>query len=430
MLKALVARSLTTVTSALFGILTARLILSEAGVEYFALYSLITTLPSLMLFQDLGTGAALVNVMATSKEPNRDPKVTATLVSVVRIMTGLGLGMLAMGALFLVTGVWSIILGDAGELPNAEFVAFLGIAIWSFYLPLGAWQRILLALNRNHIVVLIQGLGPPVNYLMVWLILITGDSGRIYVALGAYIASFVVATIGMAMAAKALPNTVSNAIRRLPRPRTYPGARVMDVGWPMLAQMVSAPLSISTQRFVLAQSAPTELVAEYTAAAQVYLSFMGVISATGVVRWPRFMARRSDGTLHSGPYKLSVAFSLGVAAIMGLLYLVREPLFAFTTKGAVDVHDSTCLAFSSMLILQGVLYPLGMFIMDKKGIRFQVIPTLTMAIGTVVLAFAMTPSLGVPGPVLSNSLAVLLAQIVPFVIYIQRRRHELWSVSG
>lgn len=421
------ARGLTTVISAVMGILTARLILGTAGVEYFALYSLITTLPSLMQFQDLGAGAALVNVVATSKRADDDPVVTDTLMSVWRIMLAFAAGMLAVDALLYISGGWSALLGDAGQIPNAPLAAFTCVSIWAIGIPLGIWQRILLGQSKNHLTILIQGLMAPLNFGFVWLILRFGSDGQVFLALASYLASFTIAVIGSVFALRRLPVAGRDAAARVAFRTRFPGVRVMDVGWPMLAQMMSAPLSITAQRYVLAQSAPTERVAEYTAAAQVYLSLLGVISAAGVALWPHFARQRATGNLTTGPFKLSLLFGAGSAAALAVIYLVRQPLFDFTTNHKVVVHDGTALAFSAMIILQALLYPLGMFIMDKPGIRFQLFPTLTMAVGALVAAIVVTPQLGVSGPILSNTAAVLLAQVIPYAFYIHRNRDRLWQ---
>lgn len=65
--------------------------------------------------------------------------------------------------------------------------------------------------------------------------------------------------------------------------------------------------------------------------------------------------------------------------------------------------------------------------MDKPGIRFQVAPTLTMAVMSLVLAILVTPRLGVVGPILSTCFCVLAFQIVPFTVYIHRNRARLWQ---
>lgn len=427
MLKALAARSLTTLTSAVFGILTARLIFGTAGVEYFAVYALITTLPSLMQFQDLGAGAALVNVIAASPDAPQDEDVTVTLTSVWRIMLVFSGVIILLNGLLLATGGWSALLGEAGRIPHADLAAFSCLALWAISIPLGIWLRVLLGLRRNHLTILIQGLLAPINYLAVWLILLAGVDARVYLSFASYFAAFAISIIGMGAALRHLPGPISTALRRLWSRTRHPGVRVMDVGWPMLAQMVSAPLSIAAQRYVLAQSSGTVEVAEYTAAGQVFLSLLGVISAAGVTLWPSYARRRAAGELNSGPYAIGLKLAAACVTVTFAIWLVRDPLFAFTTNGKVHVDETTVLAFSMMIVLQAFLYPLGMFIMDKQGIRFQVVPTITMAVGSLVLAFLITPKLGVTGPILANCICVLLAQIVPFSLYIHRNRERLWT---
>lgn len=427
MVKALAARALTTIVSAVMGILTARLILGSAGIEAFALYALITTLPSLMQFQDLGAGAALVNVIATSGDPNRGVETATTLTSVWRIMLIFAAAIMGVNGLLLITGGWSLLLGSTGHMTNASLAAFTCVAVWAINIPLGIWQRILLGLQKNHVTILIQGAMAPLNFGFAWLILQAGPSAYSFLALASYFAAFAIASFGMLVAFRHLPRAFAMAARRVWFPSRYQGVTVMDVGWPMLAQMLSAPLSITAQRYVLAQFAPPAAVGEYTAAAQVYLSLLGVISAAGVALWPHFARQRSVGTLVTGPFKLSVQFVAVCIATTALLYAVRGPLFAFTTNEKIEVQDATCIAFSLMLILQAALYPLGMFIMDKPGIRFQMVPTIIMAVGSLVMGILVTPTLGVIGPVLSNCLFVLFAQILPFLVYIHRNRDSLWG---
>lgn len=429
MISALLARALTTFTSALFGVLTARMILGESSVEYYTAYALITTLPALILFSDLGSGAVLVNTIAASSDPDRDPQVEVTITAVGRVMLGFATVVMAISVIGYFTGLFELLLGDTGRLPNAGLAAFLCLATFALTVPLGIWPRVLLGLQRNHLTVLIQGLAPPANFGFVWAILNLGSGAHIMLAMSFYLSAFVVALIGTLIAGRLLPTALLRGARRIPWPRRFPGVRVMDVGWPMLAQMLSAPLSLTSQRFVLAQFAPTAVVAEYTAAAQVFLSFMGMINAAGLALWPQFAKQRAAGTLQGGPGRFSVVFGAAAALVMTGICLVSGPLFAFTTNDQITVGPAALVGFSAMVVFQAVLYPLGMFIMDKPGIRFQMIPTLTMALGSLGLAVVLTPALGLIGPIVGNCAAVLLAQIIPFSLYIRRHRDRLMGVA-
>ncbi|MFT3877006.1 MAG: hypothetical protein QM708_11385 [Propioniciclava sp.] len=409
------------------GILTARMILGDAGIEFFALYALITTLPALMQFQDLGAGAALVNAIATRKEGDPEQAIASTLMSVWRIMICFSGVVLIVNLVLFLTGGWSFVLGEAGSLDGARLAAFSCISVWAISVPMGIWQRVLLGLNKNYLIILIQGVIPPLNFVFVWLILQGGPAMYAFAGMATYLSTFVVAVTGLAVAVRQIWGASLLAVRQVWFPKRYPGVRVMDVGWPMMAQMLSTPLSISAQRYVLAQSATTVQVAEYTAAAQIYLSLLGMISAAGVALWPSFARQRAAGTLRTSPYRLSIYFAVACTAALAMFFLVRDPVFWFTTKGEVHVQASTAIAFSLMLIAQAALYPLGMFIMDVQGIRFQVAPTLIMAFSSLFLSILVTPTMGAIGPLLSNVVCVVFAQVIPFSIYIHRNRARLWQ---
>lgn len=420
------ARGLTTVTSAVFGIMVARMILGEAGPEFFALYALVMALPSLLQFQDLGAGAALVIAIAGSKDPD-NPEVSLTLLSVWRVTLVTSASVVVLNLLMLLSGGWGVLLGRSGTIENAPIAVFVALCVWASTIPMSIWLRILLGLRRNHLSILIQGMVAPLNFAIVWVMLQVGSGSYTYLALSTYAAGLVVAMVGMASATRALPAPVGWASRRLLQIRRHPSTRVMDIGWPMLAQMLSAPLSVAAQRYVLAHSTSEHAVAEYAAAAQVFFAFLGVVMAAGVALWPRFTHERATGKISRGPFALSAAMAAGATLLCLGVWLVREPLFAFTTNGVLHVGGDTVAAFGLMVVLQAALYPLGMFIMDKPGIRFQVIPTLAMAVSSLLLSMVVTPTLGVVGPVLSTCACVLFAQIIPFTWYILRHRERLWA---
>ena len=425
-LFALAARAISMAVSLVCGVLTARLILGGAGVEYYALYTLIASLPGLISFSDLGSGAVLVNSIAVSEAPREDRVIRAQLTTVGRIMVCFaGSGMVLNSVLYL-TGAWRSILGDAGGIPGAELAAFVSLTIFCLGIPLGIWQRVLLGLHKNHWIILIQAGQGPLNLLLVWLLVSFAppDAGT-FLALSSMVSGIVIAAAGFGFALGTLSPLLGRAMRDIPRPRRVPGVRVMHIGWPMLVQLVSAPLSVALLRYILAQSGTTEEVAEYGAVGQVFFAIIGVVSAGGLALWPLFTRARARGTLTRGPYGIAALFAAGAAVICGLVWAVSPWLFGFITDGTLQVSGTTVLAFALMVVCQAALYPLGMFLMDEAGIRFQMIPVALMAISTVTLALLITPALGAAGPVLANAASVFVFQIVPFAAYIARHRERL-----
>lgn len=425
-LLAVGARALTMVIALVCGVLTTRMIIGDAGVGSFALYTLLTTIPSLLTFTDLGSGAVLVNAVATSDDVRTDEKLRYQLTSVGRVLLLFAASAMAINTVLLATGAWELIFGDAGQQPGASLAAFFCVTIFCLGIPLGIWARIMLGQRKNHIVILLQGLISPLTLGGVWLLLtFGGDDLHSYAAMASFAASLIVSILGVLITARTTSPLIPEAARMVLRPRRFPGVRVMDVGWPMLAQMVTYPIAVGSQRYVIAQlGGPTD-VAEYGVAGQVFFALNGLVMAGGLALWPHFARMRHQGDLRRGPFLLSALFATAVALATVVVWLVGPWLFGFITQGELEVRPTTIFAFGLMIMLTAAVYPLGMFIMDKPGIRFQVIPTLSMAAVGIILAFVLTPILGIVGPLIGVAFALLVCQLIPFSIYIVRNRARL-----
>ncbi|QNA91720.1 MULTISPECIES: hypothetical protein [unclassified Microbacterium] len=425
-LLAVGARALTMVIALVCGVLTTRMIIGDAGVDSFALYTLLTTIPSLLTFTDLGSGAVLVNAVATSDDVRTDEKLRYQLTSVGRVLLMFAATAMAINTILVLTGAWELVFGEAGGRPGASLAAFYCVTIFCLGIPLGIWARIMLGQRRNHVVILLQGLISPLTLAGVWLILtFGGDDLHSFVAVASFAASFLVSVLGILITARTTSPLIPAAARMVLRPRRFPGVRVMDVGWPMLAQMVTYPIAVGSQRYVIAQlGGPTD-VAEYGVAGQVFFALNGLVMAGGLALWPQFARMRHTGGLQRGPFLLSALFAIAIAVATFMVWLVGPWLFGFITQGELTVRPSTIFAFGLMIMMTAAVYPLGMFIMDKPGIRFQVIPTLSMATVGIGLSFVLTPILGISGPLIGVAFALLVCQLIPFSIYIVRHKTRL-----
>ena len=333
--------------------------------------------------------------------------------------------------LLLVTGGWRVILGNAATVPHAELAAFVCVSVYCVTVSLGLWQRVLLGLGRNPLVILLQGIISPLSLVIVWLLLTTDNPGVYpFLALGTFLATLTVAVTGTLVTDRLSAPLLRVVARRALHPRRFPGVRVMDVGWPMFAQLLAAPLSLAVPRYILAQSATHTELAQYALAGQVFFSLSALVAAAGVALWPAFTRARASGGTFRGPYLISAIFGGGIVIATLVVLVIGDWFFAIVSNNQVVVPDALILAFGLMVTLQAVLYPLGMFIMDKPGIRFQVIPALSMAASTVVLTIVLVPVIGVLGPLLSNAVSVLVFQIIPFTIYIRRNRERLYGPSA
>jgi O-antigen/teichoic acid export membrane protein len=421
MLKVVGARGFTMVVGLICGFLTTGLVIRDAGVETYAFYSFLIAIPALVPFTDLGAGAALVNRIAGSKKPDDDDDVRRTMLSIVRIMLGSAAALAVINATLYLTGGWSLVLGSVASIEHAESVAFLCVMLFALSVPFSIGARIFLGLEKQHRLVLLQGIQSPLTLGLVFLTttVAPGTSGA-YLSASAYISLALVAIVGLLGASRFLPRSIRWTAANLARVRGVKGTRVMDIGLPLLVQTIASPVASQLGRFILAQTVTAQQLAVYGMAAQVFFALQGVIAMAGMTLWPVFARQRANGE-RARPFAISAMFAGGAAVCAFIVCVASGPFFALISNGEVVVPWSVLIAFSAVLIVQAALYPLGMYLMDKDGARFQTVPVLVMVVVNIGLSVVLAPALGVVGPIIATAVATFTCQVVPFAIHIAGR---------
>ena len=126
--------------SGVLGILTSRMIISHYGVDSYAQYGLLSSLPSLLPFADLGVAAAIVNVVASSPHVSRDLEVRQTITSALRILAGSSATIVLVSIVLYLVGAWPAILGD-GLTAFGPLTATLCLVVFGLSLPLAIGTR-------------------------------------------------------------------------------------------------------------------------------------------------------------------------------------------------------------------------------------------------------------------------------------------------
>lgn len=401
------------------GILTSRLIIEHYGVDAFAQYGLLTALPSLMPFADLGVAAVLVNVVAGSTHPRSDLEVRRTITSAFRILLVSATVIAGASIVIGLTGLWPALLGDGLQLAGGPVSATICLVVFGLALPLGVGQRLLVSAGQTAKQTAISGIASP--------LVLLGVAGSValsltfgpYVAVFSYVANAVVALACLILAARLLSPQVIAAARDVPRLRRVRGATIVDVAWPMLMQMIALPIAMQTSRLLLSHVAATTELAQYNFAAQMFGIVNQTIAAAGIALWPIYARARATSTVRSPA--LPTAVFTGAAAGLGLLLWAVMPWATeIVTQGRIEVP--WLLAASSVLfaILQAAKYPVGMYMTDARGLRFQVVPIVAMIPVNLGLSWWLIESFGAAGPVLGSAIAVLLCQVLPNWWYVRR----------
>lgn len=405
--------------SGLLGIVTSKLIIGTFGTGAYAQYGLLTSFPGLLPFADLGIAAIVINRVAESSDVRSDATVRRTLTTAFRILLVSGglIGLTGVGITLL--GLWPTLLG-AGLLPGVGSVtALVCLLVFGAVLPMTVGQRVLVGLHRTTTQIATQAVVAP------FMLVTIGTSALLALPVGGYLAIFsyvgngLVSVLCLVAVARAISPQLGHAIRDVPRLRSVPSEKVLGVTWPMLAQMLALPIAMQTDRLLISHLAGGQQLAQYNLASQLFGLILQTISAAGIVLWPIYARARAQASVQS-PAKPTVVFAAGGFSVATVLALVSPWLVAFVAGGRIVLDGWIVWGFALFCAVQAAKYPLGMYMTDKAGLRFQVWPILVMVPLNLGLSWLLVLRIGAAGPILGSTVAVLLCQVLPNLWYVRR----------
>ncbi|WP_285115387.1 oligosaccharide flippase family protein [Leifsonia sp. fls2-241-R2A-40a] len=405
--------------SGLLGIVTSRVIIQNFGVAAYAQYGLLTALPALLPFADLGMGAVLINAVASSDDPRRDETLRRTIATTIRVLTMSGLVIVAVCILISLFGLWPTLLG-AGLIPGSGSTAALVCGVvFGLALPLAIGPRLLIGLGRNALQVATQAVVAPIIFVLVAGSAMLALPAESAIAVYSFLASAACSILCLLLASRALPRQLGPAVREALHPRRYPGVRVRSTAWPMLVQMIALPIAMQTDRLLLSHLTTGDELAQYNLASQLFNILLATIAASGIALWPIFARARADRTVTS-PLRPTLWFTvLGLVGAV-LLALIAPLLTSFVSAGRITLDGWLIGGYVVFITLQAAKYPIGMYMTDERGLAFQVWPILVSVPLNLGLSWYLIGVLGAGGPIVGTAISVLLCQVIPNFWWVRR----------
>lgn len=402
--------------AAIFSIVSTRLIIGHFGVAVYAEYGLLVSIASLMPFADLGLGAAIMNAVAEAESPDAR-RVGRVLLSAIRLLSLSAVVIVGVGAVITVGGWWPRLLGD-GLLPGGGLAALACAVLFALRLPLGVGQRLLNGLGLSHVQIRLQFLQAPLLLLSVLALMAVHGSGR-WLAPLSYVGAMVVAAGSVWLARHRVGDNLRWAVARIGRVASVRGERTMHVAWPMLAQTMVLPIAFQSDRLLLSHLGTTQNLAEYNLGSQMFGMILQCMTAAAIALWPIFARARSRSEVRS-PFRLSAAFGAGTLALALAMSALLPWIVPVISAGRISLSPWMLFAFVVFVLMEGIKYPLGMYMTDARGLRFQIIPILVLVPLNVAISWALIPTLGAAGPVMGSAVAVFLLQVIPYAWYVRR----------
>lgn len=420
------ARMIILPLTAVLGIISTRLIIENYGAAAYAQYGLLVGIGALLPFVDLGISAVIMKTVAESPDPARDEVVRRILITSVRLLFLSGLVVIAVSLIITFAGGWTPLLGGVVMPGYGPIAAALCLCAIGATLPFGIGQRILTGLGKNHVTIVLMGLQSPVVLIVLIVLIKTTVNAGPWLAVVPYAATMALSVVTTLVAARRISPQVRSAIRSAPRLRAVRGGKVFHVAWPMLTQMIALPLAMQSDRIVLSHLTGSDDLASYNLASQMYNPIWQVASAAGLALWPIFARQRtrneSSGT---SPAQMAVAFGLGAAAVTTVISLVSPWVARIASAGEIQLDLPLILAFSVLMVFQSMKVPLGMYMTDVPGLRFQAYFVLLLVPVNLGLSLILTLRVGAAGPVIGSAVAVLLCQVITNWWYVRRKlKHD------
>lgn len=405
--------------SGLLGIVTSRLIIQHFGTDAYAQYGLLTSLPSLLPFADLGIAAVVINAVASSNSVRTDDYMRRTIVTAIRILIVSGGIIVLIAVLISLLGWWPALLGNGLLEDGGSFAAFACLAVFGLLLPLTVGQRILVGLKKTNLQVASQSIVAPFMILSIGAMIVFGVPADSAIAVFSYIASGLVSVLCLIIASRSISPQLGAAFREVPRLWSVRGVPVIALAWPMLVQMIALPLAMQTERLLLSHLSTGNELAQFNLASQLFGVILQTIAAAGIALWPLYAKARAQSMVES-PLRPALWFLLGGLVLGGALAAVLPWIVQFVTDGRFALDLWLVLGFVVFVGLQATKYPLGMYMTDARGLRFQVLPIVLMVPINLGLSWWLITLLGAGGAIIASAISVAICQVIPNFWYVRR----------
>lgn len=418
------ARMLVLPISAILGIIVTRLIIDNYGQAAYAQYMLLVGIVALIPFADLGISAAIMNAVASAEDPRTDARLRGTLITAMRILAGSATTLILISAILSVTGSWSAILGDGLDGETGNLAAGLCLSIFALSMLVSYGQRILVALNLNFLTILIGGLQTPIVLLSLLGAIATGVDLGPYVAVVSYASLVVTGGLMLFLANRRIRPLLGQAFRGAWRIFTVRGERVFDTAWPMLVQMIALPLAMQSNRLILSHTSGVTELATYSLASQMFNPIFSVSVAASMALWPIFARARAFGSSEVSPRRLTFVFGGLALLAVTAMSLVSPFLAQLASGGEIVLPWTLVIAFAILMLFQAAKSPLGMYMTDARGLRFQAYMVLLMLPVNVGISIVLAVWWGAVGPVIGSIVGVLVFQLIANWIYVGREERR------
>jgi O-antigen/teichoic acid export membrane protein len=408
-------RILGTPVVALLGLVNTAIIVRETGEAVFGLVSLVSTVTLLFPFADLGIGATAISAAAMLGGDNRDEAVDIirrayrVLFAVAGVLIAVALAVMAFDG-------WHAVVGFSSGFED-RWAITVAACIFALTIPAGLGPRILVGIDRNPLATLVL-LSCPAFGLGLTLVLRAIGANGIWYAISALGGLLIGQTFGTMLALR-LSGLGADVFSPVSASRS--GTRLLAGSLWLFLVGVGLPIGSQAGRVLVAHLSTPEELSRYALMAQIYAIGWQILSTAALAYWPIFVKRR-------GAAEVTIRMWWRLTVTLGLVGLLAAACFGLfgpwaasvLSGGRIDVSVWIALAFGAVLVGQALHLPASVLLTRPNEARWQALWTLTMAVASIALGCFAVVRFGAAGVVYASAVAILLAQVVPDLVWVPR----------
>jgi O-antigen/teichoic acid export membrane protein len=411
-----VYRILGTPLVAVLGLANTAIIVRETGAAVFGLVSLVATLTLLFPFADLGISSTVMSASSQLGGVDKDPQAPDVIRRGYHVLFAVAGALIAISLCVMAFDKWTVLTGFSSG-PQDRWAITVAACLFALTIPAGVGLRILGGLNEAPLATLVMMICPAFA-LAITAALYAIHAPGIWYVMSAMGGLFIGQLVGTVLALR-LSGLGWSAFGRTRQVRNR--ERLLRGSLWLFLVAVGAPVGLQTGRLLLAHLSTPGQLAQYALMAQLYGVCWSALSTAGYAYWPIFVQRRkaTETTVRMW-WQLTAAFA-AIAAVVTIGFALLAPLVArLLSGGRIDVSIWLAVAFGLLLIGQSAHLPASVLLTNPHEARWQAWWTMTMAVLSIALAIAAAVPLGAVGVVIAAAVAVLLAQVVPDLLWVPR----------
>lgn len=392
------------------------IIVRQTGAEVFGLVSLVATITLLFPFADLGIGSTVITASAQLSGPDRDVRAADIIRRSYHVLFAVAAAVMALAVAIMTRDGWRPLIGFSSG-PADRLAVTVAACVFALTIPAGLGVRILVGINRVPLATVVL-MANSVFALAITGVLYLIRVPGVWYSLSALGGLLIGQIIGTVLALRLTGLGITAFARVDPSNRRE---RLLRGSLWLFLMGVGLPVALQAGRPLLAHFSTPLQLSEYALMAQIYGVCWTVFSTAGFTLWPIFVRRRTATKATLQIWARTTAIFLAAGAITTVVLVATSPPAGdILSGGRISISGGLAFGFGLLLMGQGTFLVSGMLLTRPEEARLQALWALTMAAISVGAGAVAAHRYGAVGVVCAAALAVLLAQVIPSLVWVPR----------